>query len=104
MLLVSLCYTVALLALHRYDTRLAQHRALRWASGVGLFSYSLYLTHFYVLRIVMQVWEKLPVPDSTGAIGLLAGTVGSAVIAFLFYRLFEKPFLKKRPKKAPGTP
>lgn len=104
MLLVSLVFASALMLLHRFDVPLSQHPALRWASWVGLFSYSLYLTHFYVLRIVMQVWEKIPLPDPTGAIGLLAGTLGSVAVASLFYRFFEKPFLKKRPKKAAEAP
>lgn len=85
-----------LLLLHRHDTRLATHPALRWASYLGLLSYSLYLSHFFVLRIVLQAWEKLPLPDPTGALGLSAGALGSVAVAALFYRFFEKPFLKPR--------
>jgi peptidoglycan/LPS O-acetylase OafA/YrhL len=51
--------------------------SLQWLAGVGLFSYSLYLTHGFVI-------EHVP-----AALGIPA----ALVFSWVFYRIFEKPFM-----------
>jgi exopolysaccharide production protein ExoZ len=95
----ALLFVAALLALYRIDGRINKQKALMGLSWIGGFSYSLYLTHFYVLRIALQLFEKSHIPDPGGVVGLLVGTGVSVGFAALFYRFCEKPFLKKRPVK-----
>lgn len=98
-LVVTLVFSAALVLLHRYDSTTGTHRALRGLSVIGGFSYSLYLTHHYVLRIGLALFEKLRLPDPGGIVGLLVGVAFSVGGAAVFYRFCEKPFLKKRPTK-----
>ena len=69
---------------------------------VGLFSYSLYLTHAPVLQVV---WQYGTEPMHLGADGefiatLVAATVGSLAVAFLFHLVFERPFMNHRSIRA----
>lgn len=97
--IVALLFTASLLSLHRFDARTAKHRSLAGLAFIGGFSYSLYLTHHYILRVGLQLFDKLRLPDPGGLVGLLVGTSISIVFAAVFFRLCEKPFLKKRSTK-----
>ena len=72
--------------------RLRQPRLIKLAAGIGVFSYSLYLTHEIV---IMQSWRftfySLPPILNT----LLVITPASVGFAWLFYRLCEKPYMRK---------
>lgn len=79
--------------------RFLEWRPLAW---VGLFSYSLYLTHAPVLQVV---WQYGTEPMHLGADGefiatLVAATVGSLAVAFLFHLVFERPFMNHRSIRA----
>ena len=54
----SAFFALLLLVLHPSDKTLADQKGLRVLGFVGLFSYSLYLTHTVVLRIAGQVLQK----------------------------------------------
>lgn len=58
---------------------------------IGIFSYSLYLTHQLVVmvswRIVVSSWSPL-------ANALLIVTPACVAFAYVFFRLFERPFMK----------
>jgi exopolysaccharide production protein ExoZ len=97
--IVALLFAIALVGLHRFDAKVGKWRVLTGLSWIGTFSYSLYLTHHYVLRMGLQLFEKVHLPDPGGVIGLIVGTGISVGFAALFYRVCEKPFLKKRPVK-----
>ena len=75
--------------------RLLEWRPLAW---VGLFSYSLYLTHAPVLQVV---WQHGVRPLHLGANAellttLVAATTVSLSVAYLFHLLFERPFMRYR--------
>ena len=70
-------------------------RLVQMAATVGVFSYSLYLTHELV---IMQSWRfttSLPSILNT----LLVLTPATILFAWVFYGLFEKPFMRTTKKK-----
>jgi peptidoglycan/LPS O-acetylase OafA/YrhL len=67
--------------------------AERALAGVGIFSYSLYLTHPSLLALGGEAMHRSGMPPAT-AIPLLALT--SVACAYLFFLAFEKPFLNRR--------
>jgi peptidoglycan/LPS O-acetylase OafA/YrhL len=75
-----------------------------WAIALGVFSYSLYLTHGPVLVLVRYFLFSLQLPPVIFAVTCYTlGLAMSLVIAYLFYLVFERPFmsgfLKKRKVK-----
>jgi peptidoglycan/LPS O-acetylase OafA/YrhL len=72
---------------------------------LGLFAYSLYLTHGMV---VIAVSRLLPAVTHARVwhftLTLLLGTALSLLLAYAFYRLFERPFMARETKRmfAPG--
>lgn len=68
---------------------------LRWVPAVGLFSYSLYLVHFPIMdRIRTFIIPEL----ASGWLRVTASLVSLGIsvgAAYLFFLLFEKPFLER---------
>ena len=63
-----------------------------WLPAIGVFSYSIYLTHFIFLdRIRVFVVPRIP-EGGARAVFLLASVAGCIAIARVFYRFCEKPF------------
>ena len=89
-----------LLALFRWDVRLARSGPVRLLSKVGLFSYSLYLIHLLALGIVTQGLNRVHFLSShTLLIYALKLTVCVAV-GWLFFLFCERPFLDSRRRQA----
>lgn len=67
---------------------------------VGGFSYSLYLIHFPLQQLLWQdvVAPMHFSPTITFSVIAVPGTLLLTLISFLFYRLFEKPFMRAKPK------
>jgi peptidoglycan/LPS O-acetylase OafA/YrhL len=90
---------------HNYNRQIAglnRHlpRLVQFAASIGVFSYSLYLTHELV---IMQSWRfmtSLPPILNT----LLVLTPATIVFAWVFYGLFEKPFMTKVKQAAAPEP
>ncbi|MDT7543630.1 MAG: hypothetical protein QOE33_3534 [Acidobacteriota bacterium] len=61
-------------------------------SAVGLISYSLYLTHQLVL---LETWKFESLPIHATLVALLVMTPLCLIFAWLFFRLFERPFLAR---------
>jgi peptidoglycan/LPS O-acetylase OafA/YrhL len=80
----------------RWVDRWRQPRLVTVAAGIGVFSYSLYLTHELV---IMQSWRftvySLP-PILNTLLVIVPATVG---FAWLYYRFCEKPYMRKAPAK-----
>lgn len=70
------------------------------AIALGAFSYSLYLTHGPVITLVRRFLLSLDISPTTFAVSLyLLGIGGSLVFAYLFYLVFERPFISSFLKK-----
>jgi len=58
---------------------------------IGDASYSLYLLHPYILRVIQHVIDPMEQPTAKGALGAAIMVACSILIAWLSYRLVEKP-------------
>ncbi len=94
--LFTLGFATLLLLLYRHDTTLSRLRLVRSLSAVGLFSYSLYLTHLFTLGIVNQVVRLTPLPVSAHLLIALVCIVVSVGVARLFFHWFERPFVQAK--------
>lgn len=77
-------------------------RVLNW---FGLFSFSLYLVHMPMMRLLFSVEALMPIESRnlyTFAIPGIACVVIVPTVAYLLYRYFEKPYLPK-PRTEPGS-
>ena len=70
---------------------------------VGGFSYSLYLMHAPLLQIVWQyMLQPLDLRPGVGLVALeLVGIPLVVTAAYLFYRVFERPFVNASRKRRP---
>jgi peptidoglycan/LPS O-acetylase OafA/YrhL len=86
----------AVQAEHSWTERLKQPRLIAAAAFIGVFSYSLYLTHELV---IMQSWRftiwQIPPMLNT----LLVITPATIAFAWLFFRYCEKPYMRKPVEK-----
>jgi peptidoglycan/LPS O-acetylase OafA/YrhL len=71
-----------------------------WAIALGAFSFSLYLTHGPVLVLVRYFLVSLQMTTATFAVAsYVLGVAMSLLIAYLFYLVFERPFMSGSLKK-----
>ena len=69
----------------------------RFLASVGVFSYSLYLTHGLVLLMCGGAWKALGVHATTALVtGTLVGVPAALLAGRLFFQHFEKPLLRAR--------
>jgi peptidoglycan/LPS O-acetylase OafA/YrhL len=95
---------IALAAMQRWDGPSMRLAPVRWLAWVGVFSYSLYLSHVPVVSFAARIFGRFArsVPGEV-AVVLIQVTL-SILVARLFYRYCEKPFLKPRASKALDGP
>jgi peptidoglycan/LPS O-acetylase OafA/YrhL len=79
----------AIRAERNMDLSAVSGRALRALAYVGLFSYSIYLIH----PIVLGAWDKTI--GHRGTLALSAAGVFAVVVAWVFYLLIERRFLRR---------
>lgn len=94
--LFSLAFAFLLIAMAHYDHFLERMRVVRLLSWVGLFSYSLYLTHLLMLGIVLQIAKRFSESQSLYVVSFLLQISAAVFAAYFFYLGCEKPFLNKR--------
>jgi peptidoglycan/LPS O-acetylase OafA/YrhL len=78
-------------------THLVRMLETPWLAGAGRFSYSLYLIHYPLLALAYAGLSRLDCSAESRLI--LLGCVCCPLIvalAFLFFRLFEKPFVERK--------
>lgn len=98
--LLCLGFAILLVALYRYDAPLARLKVVQWLSWIGLFSYSLYLTHVLVLGVFNQAVKRAHPPERLHAVIFTLAVCVSVAAGRLFYQYFEKPFAKSARKPA----
>lgn len=74
--------------------------ALPFFVWVGGFSYTLYLIHFPLQQLFWQTFTEPTGLSSLGGFLIVAflGTASIIGVSFAFYRVFEKPFMRSRPR------
>jgi peptidoglycan/LPS O-acetylase OafA/YrhL len=71
-----------------------------WAQALGTFSYSLYLIHGPVLVLMRYFLFNLRINPVVFALtSYIAGVAISLLVAYLFYLVFERPFMSNSLKK-----
>jgi peptidoglycan/LPS O-acetylase OafA/YrhL len=100
LLLVCVAFAGLLLIARRFDSRIAASAPARSLAVVGQFSYSLYLIHQEALHALAPIEAGLPLPAAALDVLVLGAVIGGA---YLFHRVFEKPFLnpETRPSLQP---
>jgi len=93
--LTAMAFSILLVLLYRVDLQLVKNRAVALLSKAGKFSYSLYLTHYFILAMLLKLIPSSLLSHHPYAILLLLLAVPLA-FAPLFYRAFEQPFLAPR--------
>lgn len=89
---------LGLWGVHRWDAKLAAHPVIKILGMVGVFSYSLYLVHYYVIGFAVllmgDTMSKLP---SIAEVVVLC--VLGIVTAYGFFWCVERPMLLSKEKK-----
>ena len=66
----------------------------RWLVGMGTFSYSLYIIHAPVVWVVHQFLQGQQLsPTMMAGMWFLIAVPSSLLVAYLFHRVFERPFM-----------
>jgi peptidoglycan/LPS O-acetylase OafA/YrhL len=104
-LVASCAFGAVLLALHRWDGRMARWRALRPLFACGEMCYSMYLVHTLVTAPVGHGLARMDVRGlwPTFALTVPLAVALSIALARLFYLGVERHFLNTRPQPA-GAP
>ncbi len=89
-------FTLFLLATYRYDSALMNKNWARCLGFVGLFSYSLYLTHTVTIRVAGQLLQRTHLFPRFHIFVFVLVTAISVAAAYLFFLMFEKPLLARR--------
>lgn len=101
-LTICVAFAILLIVLRPFDEAIARSLPGRVFSGLGKFSYSLYLIHIPVVGLLYWAekrWEPrlgMPLVDTFMIAAVL-------LASWIFYRLFERPFLN-RPLPAVEVP
>lgn len=99
-------FTLFLFLTHRFDAKWIKNRVIAFLAWIGLFSYSLYLTHALTIRVVSLVIQKLNLPIAVHYGAYVAAVIVAVGAAYVFFLLFEKPVInwgkqRKRAEKEP---
>ncbi len=97
--LFYLGFAGVLLLLFRWDRTLASLRGVRLLSGVGLFSYSLYLVHLLALGIATQGLNRLHFLQSHALLVYVVKLVLCVGVGRVFFLVCERPFLDSRQRQ-----
>jgi exopolysaccharide production protein ExoZ len=91
-------FALVLLGLYRFDATITRNRAVKVLEWLGAFSYSLYLSHFFIIPIPQQIAKKLGFAGGTYWVSFLAQIIVAIAFAYVFHIVFERPFLSSRAK------
>lgn len=105
--LFCLGFTGLLIALYKYERFFQASPPVRLLSALGLFSYSLYLTHVFSIGVVNQCVKIFHIPSAVHDIVFAAVIVTAIAFARIFFHFCERPFMgsaKKRIKESEPVP
>ena len=85
-------FALVLVAMSSHDERISQWLPVRWLSVVGLFSYSLYLTHTFSIGLINQAANRLHLPEALHLAMFIGCILCALIFARIFYAVCEKPF------------
>jgi exopolysaccharide production protein ExoZ len=97
--LISWLFALILILLHRFDSHTTTMMFLRPLFKIGVFSYSLYITHTIFQRIRNHFMQKLHLSAEFHPLLFLTGSAIAIGFAYLFYLVFERPFISSRRQK-----
>jgi exopolysaccharide production protein ExoZ len=97
--LISWLFALILILLHRFDSHTTTMMFLRPLFKIGVFSYSLYITHTIFQRIRNHFMQKLHLSAEFHPLLFLTGSTIEIGFAYLFYLVFERPFVSSRRHK-----
>ncbi|MDP9174161.1 MAG: acyltransferase [Planctomycetota bacterium] len=93
--LFALSFAVVLLAIYKFDAALIRIAPIRLLSKIGIFSYSLYLTHLLATGIVLQLGRALLTTPSRFFLSYCLQIIAAILYAYFFYLCFERPFMSR---------
>ncbi len=89
-----------LMMARRYDAVIHSSRWVRPLTALGLFSYSLYLTHALFLPFVDAGLRRVGLDHGWYLLNYLAQLTVAVMAGFVFYHLVERHFVSRSPRKA----
>jgi exopolysaccharide production protein ExoZ len=70
-------------------------RTPRWILELGDASYSIYLTHGFILPVIGMLLMRIPLRGTTGwPLGIVLGVFSSVILGEIVYRLLELPLMR----------
>jgi peptidoglycan/LPS O-acetylase OafA/YrhL len=96
--IVSMIFCTVLLATFSIDQAIARILPVRIFGAVGVFSYSLYLTHGITIGPASQVGKMLHLVGELYSLSMALQLALSILIAWIFYIFAEAPFMSKKQK------
>ncbi|BDI33115.1 LPS biosynthesis protein [Capsulimonas corticalis] len=96
---ISLAFAALVLACYRYDAKIAAAPICRGLAAIGLYSYSLYLTHTFSIGIISQVFKRFHLPMTFHYAVFVLVMIGAVLFGRVFFQFFEKPFISTKAKK-----
>ena len=99
---MALGFALLLLVLYRFDARLTKLIPVRILSWVGIFSYSLYLTHLLGMGLVLQAGRRFGISETTYWISFILQILVSVAVARVLFQFIERPFLGSKRSEKPA--
>lgn len=103
-LLVASIIAIPLILIKPFDRILMKSLPMRLLQFVGTISFSLYLIHQFNIKAAATVADFILAPSTWRAGNVALQLAVHVAVAFVFWRLFERPFLNSAPKSVPLIP
>jgi exopolysaccharide production protein ExoZ len=94
--LFCILFTLLIIWLNQFDANLIKFKFMRVFAVVGIFSYSLHLTHLVPLTLIIRVSTAFKLSENFYWISFLSQILFAVVCAYFFYILFERPFMSSK--------
>jgi peptidoglycan/LPS O-acetylase OafA/YrhL len=101
--IITLVFAILIIFLYKHDSFLSQLKLVRILSFIGTFSYSLYLVHILAVGIVLWMFKRLGMEYRLHYLYIALSTAFSLLVANLFFRYCERPFISKRMQSRVAT-